>query len=715
MHNSGGDMHPARSTEPAPHVEPTTRSGVAPPVVAPAPGTSSRPRQPPRGTWWWRVAVLLALVPLSVLPPLPDDPVTSWWPSIGVVTALLLVVPARHLLAAVAATVVLLFAVVLPVYDLDVPTTLAAAVAIVAPAYVASRLLRGPPGDDPGPAIYDARPRRYHVSLLLLSLGTGLLAAAFTVTDHGVGDGTLWAVTAVASTLTSLLVVLPVVIPVLDRTAAGSTAERWLQRVLLLAVLPLSLLVGAFLVVAFPLLSWAGLRATRRETHAQVLLYSVLVYAVSVSGRGPLSPDRQSVLLPDSASTLPLFVYIAALSYLMVPLARAVERLALARARADLTASTLERMLDGANSTLLVICDADWRITHFNEGARQILGYAPEEVVGLTPERFHSHDDLVRVAGDLGVPATWMAVVEEQVRRGNALDHELVRHDGARRTVSLSLSAVRDADGHALGYLASGDDVTERLRTQRALEAALDREHQSVLRLQEVDHVKQELVSNVSHELRTPITSIAGYAELLADASLGELNRPQRDALQRIERNALRLQSLVDDLLTLSRAEAGRLQLARHPLDLCQVTRSSWELFDEQLRHRTLDTQLTLPTQPVMVLGDRDALERVVVNLVSNAVKFTPDGGSVHVAVTRGSDGSGLLVVRDSGIGIGTDEQEKLFTRFFRSTQATDAAIQGTGLGLSIVQALVSQHGGQVAIRSRPGEGTRVTVELPSA
>lgn len=712
MHYSGGDMHPARSTEPVQRVGPTTRSGAARPVVTPAPDPS---QGLPPGPSWLRMTLLLALVPLTVLPPLPGDPVTSWWPSIGVVTALLLVVPPRLLAAGVAAALLLVTVAVLLVYDLDVPTTLVAAVAVVAPAFVASRLLHGPPETTPGPAIYDARPRRYHLSLMLVALGTGLLTFGFTLSEHGPRDGALWSVTAVASTLTSLLVVLPVVVPVRDRPAVASHGERWLQRLLLAAVVPLSLVVGAFLTLAFPLLSWAGLRSTRREAHAQVFVFAVLVYALSTAGHGPLSPDRQSVMLPDAVSTLPLFVYIGALSYLMVPLARTVERLALARAHADVTASTLERMLDGANSTLLIICDAQWRITHFNEGARSILGYEPDDVVGSTPDRFHSHDDLARVAGQLGVPADWKAVVEEQVRRGTRIDHELVRGDGSRRTISLSLSAVRDADGRGLGYLATGDDVTERLRTQRALETALDREHQSVLRLQEVDHVKQELVSNVSHELRTPITSIAGYAELLADASLGELTRPQRDALQRIERNALRLQSLVDDLLTLSRAEAGRLQLARSPLDLCQVTRSSWELFDEQLRHRTLETQLTLPAQPVMVLGDRDALERVVVNLVSNAVKFTPDGGSVHVAVTRGSDGSGLLVVRDTGIGIDTDEQEKLFTRFFRSTQATDAAIQGTGLGLSIVQALVSQHGGQVAIRSRPGEGTRVTVELPSA
>ena len=158
--------------------------------------------------------------------------------------------------------------------------------------------------------------------------------------------------------------------------------------------------------------------------------------------------------------------------------------------------------------------------------------------------------------------------------------------------------------GYVQGYIATGEDITERMRAQEVLEAALDREHASVLRLQEVDHVKQELVSNVSHELRTPITSISGYTELLAEGDLGALNAPQVDAVERIGRNTQRLGVLVEDLLTLSRAESGELALAGDDVDLRSAVRDAFELMQEQSRSRSLATRLRLPDEPVVVRGD---------------------------------------------------------------------------------------------------------------
>jgi len=233
-----------------------------------------------------------------------------------------------------------------------------------------------------------------------------------------------------------------------------------------------------------------------------------------------------------------------------------------------------------------------------------------------------------------------------------------------------------------------------------------------VQRLVEVDNVKQDLVSNVSHELRTPITSISGYAEVLVDGSLGELNKEQVDAVRRIERNTGRLGLLVEDLLTLSRAESGPLDLDHGELDLREVVAEAFDLLEDLIRARALDVRLELPEEPVTVLGDAPALERVVMNLMSNAIKFTPDGGRVTLTV-RTSEAGAELLVSDTGIGIPEHDQEHLFTRFFRASAANEQAIQGSGLGLSIVHALVVQHGGTVSVVSHPGEGTTVTVRLP--
>lgn len=183
--------------------------------------------------------------------------------------------------------------------------------------------------------------------------------------------------------------------------------------------------------------------------------------------------------------------------------------------------------------------------------------------------------------------------------------------------------------------------------------------------------------------------------------------------MNRIERNTGRLGLLVEDLLTLSKAEAGQLDLEDEEVDLCSVALEAFEMTEELVRHRTLHADLDLPVEPVVVAGDAHALERVVVNLLSNAVKFTPKDGTVVLTVSE-SDGCASLTVTDTGIGIPLDDQEHLFTRFFRAPAATEHAIQGTGLGLSIVHSIVSQHGGSVTVESAAGTGTTVTVLLPS-
>ena len=206
---------------------------------------------------------------------------------------------------------------------------------------------------------------------------------------------------------------------------------------------------------------------------------------------------------------------------------------------------------------------------------------------------------------------------------------------------SLTLSAVTEPDGTVVGYIGAGEDITERLRVQDALLAALDREHASVLRLEEVDHVKQELVSNVSHELRTPITSIAGYAELLSDGSLGELSEGQVDAdrADRAQHHAARparrgpahpLQGRVRP----ARARARRDRPARRRPRRARAARG-----DGRGCGRSTYA-IELPEEPVLIMGDAAALERVVVNLLSNAIKFTPDDGRVTVSVSQNGEGA---------------------------------------------------------------------------
>lgn len=276
----------------------------------------------------------------------------------------------------------------------------------------------------------------------------------------------------------------------------------------------------------------------------------------------------------------------------------------------------------------------------------------------------------------------------------------------------LSLAAVHDTRGTTSGYLATAEDVTEREQAQEALVAALEHQATAVRRLEELDQTKTDFVSTVSHELRTPITNIVGYTEMLEDGAAGDLNPVQLDFLARVGRNSHRLLLLIEDLLTLSRIETAAMEVQLVPCDLVQVVRAAYEAVQPSLRGRDVTTALALPESSVALDGDAAQLERMVLNLLTNAVKFTPDGGRVSVSLVPGPE-EVCLTVSDTGVGIPASEQSRLFTRFFRSSTATNRAIQGTGLGLTIVKTIVTLHRGSVDLRSQEGCGTEVVVTLP--
>ena len=373
--------------------------------------------------------------------------------------------------------------------------------------------------------------------------------------------------------------------------------------------------------------------------------------------------------------------------------------------------ATVDRILDSATNTILVSMDTQFRITKFNVGAQRLLGWEAAEVTGLSPVIFHDADEVARQAEELYTAAEYSQVVVAQVGTGKRRDWEFVARDGQRHAVSLSITEII-VGSRSLGYLAAGEDVTGRLRAENAVKTALRREHEAVVRLQEVNRVKQDLVSTVSHELRTPITSIHGYTELLCDGSFGELTEEQAGALERVRHNSSRLEALVNDLLVLERAEIGNLDLEFDTLDLRETVHDSTAAFDEMLEGRTLDVNVNLSATAVPVYGDRNAMVRVLVNLLSNAVKFTPGEGRITVTVAA-DNGRAVLTVADTGIGIGKGDQRQLFNRFFRTEEANTRAIPGTGLGLSVVHAIVEGHGGVITVESTPGRGTTISVSLP--
>ncbi|MFI7545314.1 ATP-binding protein [Actinoplanes sp. NPDC049599] len=240
-----------------------------------------------------------------------------------------------------------------------------------------------------------------------------------------------------------------------------------------------------------------------------------------------------------------------------------------------------------------------------------------------------------------------------------------------------------------------------------------EREQHLVARLQELDTAKTDFMSTVSHELRTPLTSISGYVELLLDAEGGELQPAQEKMLGVIGRNTRRLRDLIEEMLILSKIESGAFSTQREPVDLAGLVEHAVAAVAPAAAKARIDLR-TEVRGPLPLRADPDQLDRVLMNLLANAVKFTPAAGTVTLLAHRDGDDV-VLAVADTGMGIPEAEQKTLFTRFFRASNAVRQAVPGTGLGLAIVSTVVENHDGRIEIRSAEGAGTTVTIRLPAA
>lgn len=364
------------------------------------------------------------------------------------------------------------------------------------------------------------------------------------------------------------------------------------------------------------------------------------------------------------------------------------------------TRSEIQAVLDAASDAMALI-SPDQRFLMVDQQFKEMFGLGAEEVSG---RRFSElRQELERTFAD---PAGLSKLVA-----GSAADAErqftatFAQRWPKPRKLELFSTPVHDADAEHLGRLYVLRDVTH--------------EH-------EVDRMKSEFVSLVSHELRTPLTSIKGYVDLLLDGDAGELTEEQQEFLGIIKNNADRLIALINDLLDVSRIESGKIELQRGPLDLAQliqgVADSLHPSIEAKGQHLTLDLEgrrelsqvgqdcTFLPT----VMADADRVTQILINLLSNAYKYTPAGGSISVRAY--SEGDYVRVdVQDTGIGLSTEEQSQIFTRFFRANNRTVQEVGGTGLGLSIARSLVEMHSGKITVSSSPGQGSTFSFTLPIA
>lgn len=363
----------------------------------------------------------------------------------------------------------------------------------------------------------------------------------------------------------------------------------------------------------------------------------------------------------------------------------------------------MERMFLGVweavSEQVVIGTDTSGLVDAWNPGATRLLGYTEREALGqLFVNELHDPDELEHRSRELGYPSgetvlnPGFSALVEQARHGTAdvRDWTYIAHDGGRIPVSVSVTARVDETGAVVGYLFVAGDETG---------------------AQELARLKDEFLGMVSHELRTPLSSILGYLELLRDDADEVLSEEQLHYIAVAERNAQRMLKLIGDLLFAAQVDAGGFPITLRPVSLTDVVEASVENAQPTAAGAGVSI-VTLVEPGVTINGDAMRLGQACDNLINNAIKFSPSGGTV--TVTLNVVGSRARVeVLDTGMGIPEADIDKLFSRFFRTSSAIKNAVPGIGLGLVISKAIVTAHFGEMGVESKEGEGANFWFMVP--
>ena len=360
----------------------------------------------------------------------------------------------------------------------------------------------------------------------------------------------------------------------------------------------------------------------------------------------------------------------------------------------------LETIIRTMPSGLFTI-DASRTILSWNETAEQITGYKAEEVIGRSCSLFY--DDMCAKGCGL-----WNDAVPKPI---TGAECAFRRKDGQTIILSKNVDFMRDAQGNVTGGIESFIDITQSRKAEEARINALALEKE-VKQLRHMDEIKTNFLSMVSHELRTPLSVILGNLTLALRGRFGELPGQLSDRLNTIQKRAQQLNRLIENLLNLTRLETGKLDINKEPLALRPLIEETLlTLLSDYVEKNISIVQNLEPEEPV-VFADEGLIQQVFTNVIGNAIKFTPDNGTISIS-TRPLSGALEIRVRDTGVGIPEDAIPKVFDRFFQADNSPTRAFGGTGLGLSIVKEIIGMHKGEISISSRECEYTEVTFTLP--
>ncbi|WP_030486014.1 sensor histidine kinase [Nocardioides aequoreus] len=341
------------------------------------------------------------------------------------------------------------------------------------------------------------------------------------------------------------------------------------------------------------------------------------------------------------------------------------------------------------------IVDFAQRAAHYCWHQQTVMIVGTHEPVPTKMSQDH-HDHVVRLLVQMGMQSLVFVPLGAGPECMGSL--VLVRGPQARAWTDIECAALLDI-GHDLG--------------RAALNArTFEREHALVTELKALDEYKSQLISTVSHELKSPLTTVQGHLEMLTTGEI-VVSDDARGSLTAIGRASQRMSRVIEDLLFLRQLDPAR-PLSPSAVDLAELVAEAMAMSSTAIVAKGLRVTFEAPEVPVLALGEPDELDKIVHNLMTNAVKYTPEHRAIDIALTD-QGGTVALTVRDEGLGISEEDQAGLFTEFFRSTNPLAVAQPGTGLGLTIVRRIVDRHGGSISLDSALGEGSTFVVTLPSA
>jgi PAS domain S-box-containing protein len=386
-------------------------------------------------------------------------------------------------------------------------------------------------------------------------------------------------------------------------------------------------------------------------------------------------------------------------------LAHSINRMAENLSATTVSKEYVDKIIHSMGDALIVV-GPDRAIRTVNEATLGLLRYEEGELLGQRVEVICGEGPLVD------------GLFEKLVKVGGVANVEMLytTRDGRKVPVSFSGSVMRDERGEVQGIVCVAKDITERKRAEEALEVANTQLQEVVQLAENASRHKSEFLSNMSHELRTPLNSVIGFSQLLQAKTGGALTEKQARYVSNILTSGRHLLTLINDILDLSKVEAGKVELQPEPFALPEALAGILTDIRPQAKAKGVELQLEMDNAPSLLTADPVRFKQILLNLLSNAVKFTPDGGKVTVSARPPQDGFVEIAVTDTGIGIKTEDTPRLFQPFTQLEAASTKQYQGTGLGLALTKKLVELHGGTIAVSSEGvGKGTTFSVRLPLA